>query len=78
MLPATGLVPNCVDVPAHTLRLVPAFVAGNGFTITMTLFDFLQPVDVTVSVSANVVVAAGETEMEDEVEVVPVGLEVQA
>jgi hypothetical protein len=65
------------DFPLHIAVFEPAAAAGNGFTVTVTLLDNLQPVDVIVSVSVYIVVAVGETVALEELEVNPDGLLVQ-
>jgi hypothetical protein len=57
--------------------LVPAAAAGNGFTVTVTLFELVHPVAVMVSVTWYVVVTVGETVGSARVEVKPAGSEVQ-
>ena len=57
--------PNTADDPIPVLPpkqidvLIPALAAGNGFTLTVTMFDLLHPVAVIVSVSVKVVVTVG-------------------
>ena len=48
-----------VDAPLQIVVLVPAAATGNGFTVTVMLFDLEQPVAVIVSVRAYVVVVVG-------------------
>ena len=48
-----------VDAPLQIVALDPAAAVGNGFTVTVTLFDLLQPVAVIVSVTVYVVVVVG-------------------
>ena len=49
--PATAAAPICVEEPRHTAALEPALAAGSVFTVTTTVFDFVQPVAVMVWVS---------------------------
>jgi len=48
-----------VDAPLQIVALEPAAAVGNGFTVTVTELDLLQPVDVIVSVTVYVVVVVG-------------------
>jgi len=48
-----------VDAPLQMVALDPAAAVGNGFTVTVTLFDLLHPVAVMVSVTVYVVVVVG-------------------
>jgi len=48
-----------VDAPLQIVALEPAAAVGNGLTVTVTLLDLLQPVDVIVSVTVYVVVLVG-------------------
>ena len=48
-----------MDAPLQIVALDPAAAIGNGFTVTVTLFDLLQPVAVMVSVTVYVVVVVG-------------------
>ena len=48
-----------VDAPLQIVALDPAAAVGNGFTVTVTLLDLLQPVAVMVSVTVYVVVEVG-------------------
>jgi len=41
------------------VALEPAAAVGNGLTVTVTLLDLLQPVDVMVSVTVYIVVVVG-------------------
>ena len=67
---------SVVVKPAHTVN-VPVIAAGNGFTVTITLLVFVQPVAVIVSTTVYVVVTAGVTAGLAAVEVNPAGNEVQ-
>ena len=51
VLPITDPPPIVVLPPKQMTLSFPAFAAGNGFTLTVTIFDLLQPVKVMVSVS---------------------------
>ena len=51
VLPTTDPPPIVVLPPLQIIASLPAFATGNGFTLTVTVFDLLQPVDVIVSVS---------------------------
>ena|ERR1700722_4299888 len=62
-----------VDFPLQIDTLDPAAAAGNAFTVTVTLFDKLQPVAVMVSVIVYTVVTVGLTVGFAEVEVNPEG-----
>ena len=53
---------------------MPTSAAGNGFTVIIAEFAFVQPVDMIVSVRAYVVVAVGLTAGFAEVDVNPDGL----
>lgn len=75
--PAAEAEPMVVDPPAHITLFIPAVLAGNGLTVTTTVFVFTQPVAVMVSVSEYVVVTVGETVGLDDVEVKPAGDDVQ-
>ena len=59
MLPPTAVAPIPTDAPLQIVALDPAAAVGNGFTVTVTLFDLLQPVAVIVSVTVYVVVVVG-------------------
>jgi len=48
-----------VEAPLQIVALEPAAAVGNGLTVTVTLLDLLQPVDVIVSVTVYVVVLVG-------------------
>ena len=61
----------------HIALLDPADAAGNGFTVTVTLFVLLQPVAVIDSTNVYVVVTSGFTVGFDAVDVNPAGVEVQ-
>lgn len=74
MLPVTAVAPIEVDLPLQMDTLDPAAAAGNAFTVTVTLFDKLQPVAVMVSVMVYTVVTDGVTVGFDEVELNPDGL----
>ena len=64
-----------VELPVQIPRSFPVDAAGNGFTVTVTLLLFEQPVTVMVSVSVYVVVVVGDTEGFDAVDVKPLGLD---
>ena len=49
--PPTAVAPICVGVPAHIVAGLPALAVGNGFTVNVTLFVFVQEVAVIVSVN---------------------------
>ena len=51
VLPMTEAPPIVVLPPKHMTLSVPAFAAGNGLTVTVTVFVLEQPVAVIVSVS---------------------------
>ena len=59
MSPPTVVEPIDVDEPLQIVLFVPAAATGNGFTVTVTEFDLVQPVAVTVSVTVYVVVDVG-------------------
>ena len=59
MSPPTVVEPIEVDEPLQIVLFVPAAATGNGFTVTVILFDLEQPVAVTVSVIVYVVVEVG-------------------
>ena len=59
MSPPTVVEPIDVDEPLQIVLFVPAAATGNGFTVTVTEFDLVQPVAVTVSVTVYVVVEVG-------------------
>ena len=59
MSPPTVVEPIDVDEPEQIVALEPAAAIGNGFTVTVTEFDLVQPVAVTVSVTVYVVVEVG-------------------
>jgi len=48
-----------VDAPLQIVAFDPAAATGNGFTVTVTELDLLQPVAVIVSVMVYVVVEVG-------------------
>ncbi len=50
MLPIVAVEPIVVAFPAHTALSFPATADGNGFTVTVTLLLFEQPVAGIVSV----------------------------
>ena len=77
VLPATADAPIWVVPPKQIARSLPATAAGNGFTVTVTLLLFTQPVLVLVSVRVYVVVTAGLTLGFETVEVNPTGLDTQ-
>ena len=57
-----------VDAPLQIVALDPAAAVGNGFTVTVTLLDLLQPVAVIVSMTVYVVVLVGLADGLDAVE----------
>jgi hypothetical protein len=67
--------PMPVELPEQTPLSVPVDAAGNGFTVTVTLLLFEQPVAVMVSVRVYVVVAVGDTVGFDKADVKPTGLD---
>ena len=67
-----------VELPFKQIALSsPAIASGNGFTLTVTLFEFLQPVRIMVSSTVYVVVTVGLTVGLARVEVNPAGNDVQ-
>ena len=54
MLPATSAAPSVVLCPLQILTLLPAFAAGSGFTVTLTIAVAWQPVAVIVCVRVYV------------------------
>ena len=75
--PATAAAPNTLLPPTHIAELVPALAAGNGFTVTASVFVLVQPVATIVSVSEYVVLTVGETVGLETFDVKPDGEEVQ-
>ena len=73
----TAAAPRVEDKPEQIVRSLPAAAAGNGFTVTVTLFDLVQLVAVIVSVTVYVEVTVGLTVGFAKVEVNPEGLELQ-
>jgi len=63
--------------PEQIVWLAPVKADGNGFTVTVTLLLFVQPVDVMVSVREYIVVTAGATVGLAAIEVKPTGLDTQ-
>ena len=59
MSPPTAVEPIDVDEPEQIVAFDPAAATGNGLTVTVTEFDLVQPVAVTVSVTVYVVVEVG-------------------
>jgi len=57
--PPTAVEPIDVDEPEQIVAFDPAAATGNGLTVTVTEFDLVQPVAVTVSVTVYVVVEVG-------------------
>ena len=51
VLPTTLAAPIEADAPLQIVAFDPAAAVGNGFTVTVTLFDLLQPVAVIVSLT---------------------------
>lgn len=64
-----------VLLPVQTEELLPVFADGNEFTVILTEFDLVHPVDVIVSVKVYVVVVVGFILGFEFVEVNPVGFE---
>ena len=58
-LPEIKDAPMDVLLPKQIETLLPALAVGNGFTVTVTVFDLLQLVPVIVSVIVQVVVTTG-------------------
>ena len=73
VFPLTALAPMVVEVPLQIDLAEPALALGNGLTVTVTVFDLLQPVAVIVSTKVYVVVTVGLTFGLLEVEVNPEG-----
>lgn len=71
------MAPSAADEPLQIILLPPVLLDGKAFTVTVTLFDLVQPVAVIVSVNVYVVVTVGETDGLETEEVKPAGLEVQ-
>ena len=69
--------PIRVIFPAQIILSIPAMAEGNGFTVTVTLLLFEQPVAAILSVTVYVVVVVGDTVGFAEVEVNPAGSETQ-
>jgi hypothetical protein len=65
-----------IEFPLQIGELEITAAAGSGFTVIVTVLDFTQPL-LLVSVRVYVVVAVGDTEGFDAVEVKPEGLLVQ-
>ena len=59
MSPPIAGEPMFVDAPLQIVAFDPAAAIGNGFTVTVTLLDLLQPVAVIVSVTVYVIVLVG-------------------
>ena len=53
------VVPSTALFPLQMVTSFPATASGSGLTVTVTEFDFEQPVDVIVSVTTQVVVEVG-------------------
>ena len=51
VFPLTAVAPRAVFAPRQIDLSAPAAAAGNGFTVTTTLFDLKHPVSVMVSVT---------------------------
>ena len=66
-----------IDEPAQTEAFVPALLVENELTVIITELVLVHPVALTVSVNEYVVVAVGDTEGLEEVEVKPDGFETQ-
>ena len=77
MLPTTDAAPRVVLPPEQIDLAAPATAAGNGLTVTITLFVLVHPVAVMVSTRVYVVLTSGPTDGFDTVEVNPAGTEVQ-
>ena len=77
MLPTTDAAPRVVLAPEQIDLAAPATAAGNGLTVTTTLFVLVHPVAVMVSARVYVVLTSGLTDGFDSVEVNPAGNEVQ-
>ena len=58
MLPPTAVAPILAVDPVQIVALDPASAAGNGFTVTVTVLEFTQPL-LFVSVTVYVVVEVG-------------------
>ena len=74
--PGTGGAPICVLAFWQMSRFGPVTAAGNGLTVTVTLWLLVQPVAVMVSERKYVVVTSGETTGLAVTEVNPGGTEV--
>ena len=77
VLPGTAAAPRVVLVPEQIVLAAPAAAAGKGFTVTITLLLFVQPVAVIVSTTVYVVFTVGLTVGLAAVEVKPTGTDVQ-
>ena len=73
VLPLTEVAPMAIDAPEQMAVLAIIEAAGKALTVTVTGFDFVQPVAVIVSARVYVVVTIGFTIGLDKVEVNPVG-----
>ena len=59
MLPLTAAAPIESDFPLQIEALEATAAAGNGLTVTVTEFEFVQPVEVIFSVRVYLVVEVG-------------------
>ena len=72
-----AVAPIRVIFPAQIILSIPAMAEGKGFTVTVTLLLFEQPVAAILSLIVYVVVVVGDTVGFAEVELNPAGLETQ-
>ena len=61
VFPETAAAPMLVLLPKQIALTPPVVAVGNGFTVTVRLLLFMQPVAVMVSVRVYVVVSVGAT-----------------
>jgi hypothetical protein len=61
VLPVTAVAPIAMDVPVQILELDIVAATGSGFTVILTVLDFIQPFEF-VSTRVYVAVAIGDTE----------------